>query len=362
MADVMSGNNLTNNPDLSAQTASNYLSAARGVLQLVLHRSINIYDPSSLARQPRYHPFLGQQLAERRKWSKPMEKKEPFTADMFQWLASQLALEAGSLVSFVGCRFCVFDWMRLGIFTGFRVSEYGQSKLKPGQRFQLIPHSRDVPTRFRGAPLAFVAEDFVFYDGRQHVIPHSSLFEAHCRGEVHLLEITWRYDKSAHNFAKRRFYRTHHPIFDPVDAGVSIIRRALYLRVLPMEPIGVWSGNLASNSSNSVPYRFLRDREVASVMRAACIGAYPDPSHYMRQHILQIVPHSNRVTAAVCLKNGGAQNDDIAFKLRWHPTSVPTYLRDFFQQVGCMMEQSIQGALSMSHSVHAVFLPPFFSA
>eukprot|EP00980_Cylindrotheca_fusiformis_P027086 scaffold18729_cov83-Cylindrotheca_fusiformis.AAC.1 len=183
MADVMSGNNLTNNPDLSAQTASNYLSAARGVLQLVLHRSINIYDPSSLSRQPRYHPFLGQQLAERRKWSKPMEKKEPFTADMFQWLASQLAHEAGSLVSFVGCRFCVFDWMRLGIFTGFRVSEYGQSKLKPGQRFQLIPHSRDVPTRFRGAPLAFVAADFVFYDGSQHVIPHSSLFEAHCRGE-----------------------------------------------------------------------------------------------------------------------------------------------------------------------------------
>eukprot|EP00980_Cylindrotheca_fusiformis_P031711 scaffold26837_cov186-Cylindrotheca_fusiformis.AAC.1 len=31
MADVMSGTNLTNNPDLSAQTASNYLSAARAI-------------------------------------------------------------------------------------------------------------------------------------------------------------------------------------------------------------------------------------------------------------------------------------------------------------------------------------------
>eukprot|EP00980_Cylindrotheca_fusiformis_P006374 scaffold1357_cov95-Cylindrotheca_fusiformis.AAC.1 len=352
IADVMEGNNLRESSQLSAQTVGNYLSAARGFLQVVLRRQLNIYDPTSLSRQPRYHPFLAQQIAERRKWSKPLDKKEPFTADMFVWLAHSLAQDPVPAISFVGCRFCVYDWMRLGIFTGFRVSEYAQSKLQSGQRFQVIPDSRDVPSVFRGQPLAFLASDFVFFDAQQHVIPHSSLGSAHALHQVVVLEITWRYDKSAQNFTKRRFHRTFHPIFDPVDAAVSIITRAITLGVLSCEPIGVWSGHVSTNSSSKVPYRFLRDKEVAAVMRAACIGAYPDPLHYMRQHIQQIVPHSNRVTAAVCLKNGGAQNDEIAFKLRWHPTSVPTYLRDCFHSVGKLMEQSIQGALSMSHSVN----------
>ena len=112
------------------------------------------------------------------------------------------------------------------------------------------------------------------------------------------------------------------------------------------EPIGVWSPSV------TIPfqYRFIRDSDVSRIMRDACMHAYPDPAHYMRQHIQQIVPHSNRVTAAVCLKNGGANNDEIAFKLRWHPTSVPTYLRDCFQAVGTAMEQTIQGAFSMPFS------------
>eukprot|EP00980_Cylindrotheca_fusiformis_P021371 scaffold8251_cov112-Cylindrotheca_fusiformis.AAC.1 len=62
------------------------------------------------------------------------------------------------------------------------------------------------------------------------------------------------------------------------------------------DPIGVWTGALLSSSSSTVhpPYRFLRDKEVALEMRQACVGAYPDPQHYLRQHVQQIVPHSNR--------------------------------------------------------------------
>ena len=118
------------------------------------------------------------------------------------------------------------------------------------------------------------------------------------------------------------------------------------MRVPLHEPIGVWCPATTATDS----YRFVRDSDVSRIMRDACLHAYPDPDHYMRQHIQQIVPHSNRVTAAVCLKNGGAWDDEIAFKLRWHPTSVPTYLRDCFQAVGTAMEQTIQGALSMTFS------------
>ena len=91
--------------------------------------------------------------------------------------------------------------------------------------------------------------------------------------------------------------------------------------------MGVWS-------SGSSSYKFLKDSDVRDVMRFSVDLAYPDSNHYMRLHRHLIVPHSNRVTAAVCLQKGGAGNDEIAFKLRWHPTSVPTYLRDCFQAVG----------------------------
>jgi hypothetical protein len=68
----------------------------------------------------------------------------------------------------------------------------------------------------------------------------------------------------------------------------------------------------------------------------------------MRLNILQIVPHSNRITAAVSLKLGGASDEEIAFRLRWHVSSVPTYLRECFQLVGALVQTTLQGAYRTS--------------
>jgi hypothetical protein len=76
--------------------------------------------------------------------------------------------------------------------------------------------------------------------------------------------------------------------------------------------------------------------------------AYPNPSHYMRVNIQSIVPHSNRITAAVSLKLGGASDEEIAFRLRWHVSSVPTYLRECFQQVGTLIQTTLSGAYRTS--------------
>ena len=126
-----------------------------------------------------------------------------------------------------------------------------------------------------------------------------------------------------------------------MDAGVSIVVRARALQVPPNEPMGIVCAAKKSG------YHFLKDKDVATVMQRACEGAYPDPKHYMRIHVKRIVPHSNRVTAAVCLKQGGCSNDEIAFRLRWHPTSVPTYLRKCHQAVGKLLQQTLVGALSL---------------
>ena len=140
---------------------------------------------------------------------------------------------------------------------------------------------------------------------------------------VSRFELRFRFDKSKHNFTIRKYGRTSHPIFCPVDAALSIFHRANTLNVPFNEPVGVIG---SSGSTTSPGYRFMKDRDITTVMRKACLHAYPDPNSYMHLHINRIVPHSNRVTAAVCLKQGGAQNDEIAYRLWWHTDSVPTYL------------------------------------
>lgn len=294
-------------------------------------------------KRARLHPFLAQQIADRRRWQQPSERYEPYTVDMFNALADRISQAPDLNSCFLGKTHCVYDWSRLGVFTGFRIGEYGQSTLAAGELFNRIPMDPDVPQEFRGMPLAMMASDFIFYDKDFVVVPHDVVATRHKQGLVAWLEIRWRYDKSQQNFVKKRFGCTNDPIFCPVDAAVHIIHRKNLLQV-PLEyPIGVWS-------ADGISYKFLHAREVTEVMRLSCDWAYPDPNHYMRQHRSQIVPHSNRVTAAVCLQKGGASNDEIAFKLRWHLTSVPTYLRDCFQSIGTTLERAIAGALQLTFS------------
>jgi hypothetical protein len=160
----------------------------------------------------------------------------------------------------------------------------------------------------------------------------------HAQKLVSAVQIRSRYNKSKDNFTIRKFSSLDHPFLDQVDASVSILRRAHLLRVPSAEPLGVFT------SSFSVPFTFITATTVTQVMHHACISAYPDPDHYLRRNMKCIVAHSNRATAAVCLQQGGAQNDEIAFRLRWKPGSVPTYLRDCFQAVGDILQQELTGA------------------
>jgi hypothetical protein len=53
-----------------------------------------------------------------------------------------------------------------------------------------------------------------------------------------------------------------------------------------------------------------------SNMHLACVWAYPNLAHQLCINILCILPHSNRITAAVTLKLGGADDKEIAFRLQ----------------------------------------------
>jgi hypothetical protein len=156
------------------------------------------------------------------------------------------------------------------------------------------------------------------------------------------VHVRFRYDKGAENFSVRKFSTTTDSLLDPVDAAVSLVHRANILRLPDDEPIGVYG------TASTRTYFFLRDSHIRTALREMCVQTYPDPTHYLRINITRLVPHSNRVTAAVCLHMGGASIADIAFRLRWHVSSVPTYLRECFQDVGGIMQTAIQGAFKTS--------------
>jgi hypothetical protein len=284
------------------------------------------------------HPYLAEQLSQRVAWRAPKPKKEPFTLPMFDALKRHLTEKSGSakrLPTFLSQEYACYDWTRLGLFTGSRISEYGQAKIPPGARYATVPSTHDAGI-WAGA---FIESDFTFYDSQARLLPAETCLLSDAADLIEEVHIRYRFDKSRDNLTIRKYRRQPSAPFDPIIACINILRRASLLAILKHEPLGQFRNYLKGRND------CLRATHVTNVMRLACRLAYPDAKHYMRIHELRIVAHSNRVTAACCLKAGGTTDEEIAFRLRWQPGSVPTYLRECFQGIGDIMSQAIKGAL-----------------
>jgi hypothetical protein len=190
--------------------------------------------------------------------------------------------------------------------------------------------------------LAFIATDFVFYSKSSILVATEFCFLNTVLDHIWELHLRFRFDKSKNNFTIRKYQRLPGMSFDPVIAAINIVRRAHLIGVLPDEPLGQY--RKIGSSTNSL----LRDHDIRDNMRLGCRLAYPNPNHYCRIHILGLVPHSTRVTAALCLKLGGATDEDIAFRLRWHIASVPTYLRECYCGIDQLMQTAIAGVYRTS--------------
>jgi hypothetical protein len=229
----------------------------------------------------------------------------------------------------------IFDWTRLGTFTGSRVSEYAQTSARKGT-FSRVPDSLDAGD-WKNTPIAFMFSDFTFLTKAGRVVPHNRLQQL--GHTVHELHIRFRFDKSPRNFTIRKFRRSGHHFLCPILGGISVISRAIALRVPPDEPIGVY------RTSNKGTYTFLRSYDVITRMQAVCRLAHPDKDSFFYKNAALMVSHSNRVTAAVALQNADLSINAIAFRLRWLPKSVKHYLRDCSHAVGELTLQAVKGAL-----------------
>ena len=339
---VVAGNNCLKLSNLGPASLRGYAAAASNTITILTSQPCSYIDPTTLAsKRPKLLPMLGQIIQQRGAWTEPRPRKEPFTIAMIDALHAHLLLESGkhSMVKvFLTSVNAVYDWVRLGVFTGSRISEYGQSSASrtSGSRYARIPNSKDAGI-WANQSLAFIASDFVFFDKASLLVDNQFCLVNTALDHIHELHLRFRFDKSKNNFTIRKYTRLPGATFDPVVASINIIRRAHILGIPLHEPLGQYR-NITS-SANSL----LQDSDVRNHLRLACRLAYPDPRHYCRIHIEGLVAHSTRVTAALCLKLGGASDEDIAFRLRWHVSSVPTYLRECFNGIDEVMRTAITG-------------------
>ena len=82
--------------------------------------------------------------------------------EMFAALKRWIDRAPDPLVCFLGKVHCVYDWARLGIFTGFGIGKYRQNAVTVKRPFNRLPFEPDVPAEFRGMPVAMMACDFFF--------------------------------------------------------------------------------------------------------------------------------------------------------------------------------------------------------
>ena len=343
--DDLRNGNTPSRQHIGGQSLRNYAKSAANVLQNIACPDFTIYDPEqSSAKKPQFVRYLQDRLRTRDRWKPPARAtKEPLTYPVFQSLWT-LATQSGESSSFLSRESLVYDTACLGCFTGSRVSEYAQSDVPQGQRFVAVPNGPDA-NGWAGWPVAFVRSDFTFYSKGQCVVNPSNLVQSYQAGELHFLQVRFRFAKAGKRFATRRFAITNDPHLNAVKAAVRILHRADLLHVPFNEPVCAFRP-----PSGNPSYSFLRSDHITDILRAAVVHAYPDPRHHLRVNIQGIVPHSHRVTAAVCLQLDGQSRDAIAWKLRWTSVdSVPTYLRECFQDVGAQVTSTVTGAWKTSN-------------
>lgn len=280
-------------------------------------------------------------LAQHQNWKPTKQKCEPYTFEMFKALNDLLhkAILADSTV-FLQERWAIFDWTRLGVFTGSRLAEYGQSKPCAGELFATVSNATHAG-EWAGSPIAFIRDDFTFYDDHFVQLSHTDVMRYVPYRVAHYIYVRFHFDNSPTKFSIRKFLRISGIFLCPVKATISILWRADMHGIPTDFPIGAFR----KPSQLSGDFTFIKGKHVQHVMRDACVLGHSDPDHYMRKHIHLIQSHSNRVTAAVAMFNAGIPMETIANRLRWSVESVQHYLRECTTKIGFLSQRLFQGAM-----------------
>ena len=122
-----------------------------------------------------------------------------------------------------------------------------------------------------------------------------------------------------------------------------MIQRWHALGAIPNTPL------LAYASFKTVQY--VTSTQITAAIRAACIIAYPNPNHSIRQLLHKFSSHSGRVFACLALHRAGLHSETIAYRLRWHFDTVKKYIRESSSDIEPYTAAAIAGIYVSSSKI-----------
>jgi hypothetical protein len=201
MEDIHHGNSLRNTSNPSNKTICGYMTSAAEAWKALTGMTVPLYGDPKDSECAKLKPIVANILSQHRNWKPTKQWREPYTFAMFQalndFLCTSISID-GSV--FLQERWAIFDWTRLSIFTGWRLAEYGQSKPTPGALFATVPRMTHAG-EWAGSPLAFVCDNFTFYDNQFVHLLQSEATQDLPRRVAHFVFIRFRFDKSPTNFS-----------------------------------------------------------------------------------------------------------------------------------------------------------------
>jgi len=241
-----------------------------------------------------------------RDYERVPNRRNMITDDMMVYLLqlAQADNKDGSVAAIV-------DWIILGRYTGFRMSEWAQSTQT---KYAKIDHWPNQP------PMAMIYTDFVFLgeDQRRIHINKNTTYEELLES-VEYVEIQWRHQKNKDHGQKIPFARDRiNNDYCPVLAAIRIAMRVLRLNAPKEEPLAIFKHYTKGKL-------FITDNMVQKLLRkvAQKVMNIKDKSELQKWST-----HSIRVTAANLLHREKFADTFIQTRLRWKSLSFLTYLRN----------------------------------
>jgi len=255
---------------------------------------------------------LAKVYAEIERWEKVPNRREPFTVEMLLELRQRVAKGADP----DGILSALADWFELGLFQGFRRTEWAQESTRSEVGTQQLDIFND--TR------AFCLNDFIFETGDRRRLHGANVLQVPSTS-TRKAQITYRTQKNGQHGESKLVTsdQTYSADLDGVAASIRIVNRFVRLRGSAdlSTPLGLYKSQDGS-------VRLITDTVVELVMRDLAATIYKLDPVKDKEALQRWSCHSIRVGACVILHSMGFTETQIQFLLRWKSNAFMLYLRN----------------------------------
>ncbi len=166
----------------------------------------------------------------------------------------------------------LFDFVSLGCYIGPRLSRYAQTT-QDKVNYHTYPSGTLVIK-------AFVASDFMFYDGKKHIV---KILDKDSFQQVHLVKITWRFQKNHQNGqAITLSAEVNRPEICPVCSTMRLVLCARQLNQPNDMPLGMYR----TKKGKSI---YITGNKIAELLRKAVKSVRPDTTSEDLKHRIDYI-------------------------------------------------------------------------